>query len=186
MTDLIDTIRLENAVGSSSINQEVELKSLEKDFTTSEYDPDTFPGLVYRTTEPTATNLLFRAGKIVTTGAQQLVDIDRSLRLLFNNIDDLGISVPAVPEYTVQNLVCSGDLGETLNLNAIAIGLGLEDIEYEPEQFPYLVYRLDEPPIVVLLFGSGNVVITGATAMSEIEAGIIAVADELTDIGMYG
>lgn len=58
--------------------------------------------------------------------AQQLADIDRSLGLLFNYLDDLGISVPADPEYSVQNLVCSGDFGAQLNLNAIAIGLGLE------------------------------------------------------------
>ncbi len=59
------------------------------------------------------------------------------------------------PEIEIQNIVSSGDFGHTLNLCAIAIGLGLEHVEYEPEQFPGLVYRLDDPDVVALLFGSG-------------------------------
>lgn len=65
------------------------------------------------------------------------------------------------PTITAQNIVVSGDLGETFNLNAIVIGLGLEAIEYEPEQFPGPVYRLEETSVVALLFGSGKTVITG-------------------------
>ena len=65
----------------------------------------------------------------------------RSRRPL-KHLATLGLSVDDDPAITVQNIVVSGDLGETLNLNAIAIGLGLESIEYEPEQFPGLVYRL--------------------------------------------
>src|SRR4030065_296739 len=59
------------------------------------------------------------------------------------------------PETEVQNIVASSALGTEINLNAIAISLGLEKVEYEPEQFPGLVYRIDEPKGVVLLFGGG-------------------------------
>jgi transcription initiation factor TFIID TATA-box-binding protein len=33
---------------------------------------------------------------------------------------------------------------------------------YEPEQFPGLIYRMDEPKVVILLFASGKLVCTGA------------------------
>ncbi len=80
-------------------------------------------------------------------------------------LKEIGISVIDEPEVKVQNIVASADLGVDLNLNAIAIGLGLENIEYEPEQFPGLVYRLDNPRVVVLIFGSGKMVVTGGKAL---------------------
>jgi len=63
---------------------------------------------------------------------------------------------------TIRNIVSSADLGERIDLNAVAVGIGLEDIEYEPEQFPDLVYCPEEREVVALLFGTGKTVITGA------------------------
>jgi transcription initiation factor TFIID TATA-box-binding protein len=65
--------------------------------------------------------------------------------------------------------VVDADLGEALNLEAIAIGLGLEAVEYEPEQFPGLVYRLDDPDVVALLFGTGKMVITGTKPVMKLK-----------------
>jgi len=59
-------------------------------------------------------------------------------------------------------MVAVYDIGCALNLANLAMSLGLKDIEYEPEQFPGLVYRLRDPNVVCLLFGSGKMVITGA------------------------
>lgn len=84
----------------------------------------------------------------------------------------------------VQNIVSSASLKQSLNLNAIAIGLGLEQIEYEPEQFPGLVYRLDDPDVVVLLFGSGKLVITGAQDADDAQHALAHVEDRLTDLGL--
>jgi transcription initiation factor TFIID TATA-box-binding protein len=69
-------------------------------------------------------------------------------------------------------------------LNAIAIGLGLEHIEYEPEQFPGLVYRLDDPDVVALLFGSGKLVITGGTQFDDAEEALLKIEDQLNDLGL--
>ncbi len=81
-------------------------------------------------------------------------------------------------------MVSSASLEQSLNLNAIAIGLGLEQIEYEPEQFPGLVYRLDDPDVVVLLFGSGKLVITGATESEDAQHALGHVEDPLTELGL--
>jgi len=69
-------------------------------------------------------------------------------------------------------------------LNAIAIGLGLENIEYEPEQFPGLVYRVDDPDVVVLLFGSGKLVITGGSNVTDAEDALIKIEEQLDDLGL--
>ena len=84
----------------------------------------------------------------------------------------------------VQNIVSSADLRERLNLNAIAIGLGLESVEYEPEQFPGLVYRLNDPDVVALLFGSGKMVITGAKSHDEAETALEEIIRRLNELGL--
>ena len=83
-----------------------------------------------------------------------------------------------------QNIVASANLGRVLNLNAIAIGLGLENIEYEPEQFPGLVYRMATPKVVMLLFGSGKIVITGGKKPEDAEVAVEKIVIELDGLGM--
>jgi transcription initiation factor TFIID TATA-box-binding protein len=171
MQDPKETINIENVVASTGIGQELDLESVAMDLTGAEYNPDQFPGLVYRTQDPKAAALIFRSGKIVCTGA------DSTLR-------DLEIQVDEDPDVVVQNIVTSADLGRDLNLNAMAIGLGLENIEYEPEQFPGLVYRLDNPDVVVLLFGSGKLVITGGKEPEDAKGAIEKVTSRLEELGL--
>jgi transcription initiation factor TFIID TATA-box-binding protein len=80
--------------------------------------------------------------------------------------------------------VASSDLHTELNLNAIAISLGLDRVEYEPEQFPGLVYRIDEPKVVALLFGSGKIVCTGAKKVEDIEKAVEKIHNELSTAGL--
>jgi transcription initiation factor TFIID TATA-box-binding protein len=180
-----DTIELENVVASSGIDRELDLQRVAADLEGVEYNPDRFPGLLYRTTDPKATSLLFRSGKIVTTGASSIDNVHTAISTAIAELETLGIPVPAEPLITVQNIVASADLGQSLNLNAMAIGLGLEHVEYEPEQFPGLVYRLDEPSVVVLFFGSGKVVVTGGKQPKDAAAAIEAVISRLTELGLF-
>jgi transcription initiation factor TFIID TATA-box-binding protein len=73
-------------------------------------------------------------------------------------------------EFTIQNVVCTAMLDEPISLNALAIGLGLEVTEYEPEQFPGLVYRPEEIGAVLLVFANGKMVITGAKNVDTAES----------------
>jgi transcription initiation factor TFIID TATA-box-binding protein len=82
----------------------------------------------------------------------------------------------------MQNFVCTADLDEPANLNALAIGLGLERTEYEPEQFPGLVYRPEDGDAVLLVFGSGKVVITGAKSVEQAEATFEDFREELATL----
>ncbi|NHX34889.1 MULTISPECIES: TATA-box-binding protein [Halolamina] len=186
MTDPKETITIENVVASTGIGQELDLQSVAMDLEGADYDPEQFPGLVYRTQEPKSAALIFRSGKIVCTGAKSTDDVHESLHIVFDKLRDLSIPIEEDPEITVQNIVTSADLGESLNLNAIAIGLGLESIEYEPEQFPGLVYRLEEPDVVALLFGSGKLVITGGKEPADAAAAVDVITERLDELGLLG
>ncbi len=184
MADPKDTISTENVVASTGIEQELDLQSVAMDLEGADYDPEQFPGLVYRTADPKAAALIFRSGKIVCTGADSIDAVHGSLDIVFEKLRALQIPIDDDPEITVQNIVSSADLGNGLNLNAIAIGLGLEHIEYEPEQFPGLVYRIDDPDVVALLFGSGKLVITGGTDPDDARRAVDVITEELDALGL--
>ncbi|WP_089650050.1 TATA-box-binding protein [Halobacterium hubeiense] len=184
MSTLADTIHIENVVASSDLGQELALDQLAMDLAGAEYNPEDFPGVVYRLQEPKSATLIFRSGKVVCTGAQSVDDVHEALDIVFDDLRELGIDVDSNPPITVQNIVSSASLEQSLNLNAIAIGLGLEQIEYEPEQFPGLVYRLDDPDVVVLLFGSGKLVITGGTETDEAQQALTHVQNRLSELGL--
>lgn len=184
MTDPKETIEIENVVASTDIEQELDLDQVGEDLSGAEFNPEHFPGLVYRTQDPKAAALIFRSGKIVCTGANSEQAVRDALDIVFEELRALGIAISETPAIEVQNIVASVDLDHRLNLNAIAIGLGLEHIEYEPEQFPGLVYRLDEPSVVALLFGSGKAVITGGQHPKEIDQATDTVVTRLDDLGL--
>src|SRR6056297_2210082 len=184
MVEPTDTIEIQNVVASTGIGQELDLEALATDIPGADFNPDNFPGLVYRTQDPKAAALIFRSGKIVCTGAKSVDGVHKSLEIVFDELASLSIDVAEDPPVTVQNIVSSGDLGTNLNLNAIAIGLGLEAVEYEPEQFPGLVYRLEDYDVVLLLFGSGKVVVTGAKETDEARDALMSVREELDELGL--
>jgi len=179
-----ETIHIENVVASSDIGQELALDQLAIDLDGAEYNPEDFPGVVYRLQEPKSATLIFRSGKVVCTGAKSVDDVHDALEIVFDDLRELDIDVDSKPPIEVQNIVSSASLDQSLNLNAIAIGLGLEQIEYEPEQFPGLVYRLDDPDVVVLLFGSGKLVITGGTETDEAQQALTHVQNRLSELGL--
>ena len=186
MEPYIDALAVQNVVASSAIGQEVDLEALSGDLEGVDFEPEKFPGLIYRTEESRATVLIFRSGKIVCTGAKSVEEVHRAIESAFEVFDDLGLRVNNNSEVAVQNIVVSGDLGEWLNLNAIAIGFGLEAIEYEPEQFPGLVYRLEEPSVVALLFGSGKTVITGCKRFEDAQRATEVLVERLSNLSLLG
>ena len=179
-----ETLKIENVVASTGIEQELDLDQLSEDLTGTDYDPDEFPGLIYRIQSPKAAVLTFRSGKMVCTGAGSVDEAHQAIHTLFDELRSLGIDVRTESDIVVQNMVTSGELGQRLNLIAIAIGLGLEDVEYEPEQFPGLVYRLPEGSGVGLLFGSGKLVITGCTSFEDATKAIETIRGRLQDLDL--
>jgi len=177
-------IKIENVVASTSLGQELDLQAIALALDGAEYEPEQFPGLIYRLKEPKTATLLFRSGKVVCTGAKSLDEVKLAISKVSKQIEKAGIVIKIEPKIDVQNIVASSDLGQEINLNAIAISLGLEKVEYEPEQFPGLVYRLDSPKVVVLLFGSGKLVCTGARKPSDVGDAVQKIMEELQGAGL--
>ena len=184
MVEPRDTIKIENVVASTGIGIEINLKQATLALEGADYDPKRFPGLVYRTKNPKTAALLFRSGKIVCTGAKSIDEAHKGIENVFQSLRNIGIDVKGTPEIKVSNIVSSADLHSVLNLNAIALGLGLENIEYEPEQFPGLVYRMSDPKVVILLFGSGKLVITGGKKPEDAANAVDRIVKELKSVNL--
>jgi transcription initiation factor TFIID TATA-box-binding protein len=163
-------------VASTSLGIKLDLSAIAMSLTGAEYDPDRFPGLIYRLKDPKAATLLFSSGKVVCTGTKSLEQVKAQ-------IEKAGVKIKKEPEIEVQNVVATFDLGHNINLSAIALSLGLEKVEYEPEQFPGLVFRMDSPKVVLLLFGSGKVVCTGARKPKDVEDAVEKINIELRAAG---
>ncbi|WP_086637275.1 TATA-box-binding protein [Methanonatronarchaeum thermophilum] len=177
-------IKIENVVASTSFDQEIDLDKIYNDFEDAEYNQEKFPGVVYRLTEPKTAALIFSSGKLVCTGAKNVDDVEVAVDKVIKKLKGAGVDIKNKPKTVVQNIVASANLDHPLNLNQIAIGFGLENVEYEPEQFPGLVYRLEEPKVVLLLFGSGKIVCTGGRKPEDCEKGVKKVKQELEDLGL--
>jgi transcription initiation factor TFIID TATA-box-binding protein len=174
-------VRIENVVASTSLGASLDLQSIAFHLEGAEYEPSQFPGLIYRLKDPTTAVLLFHSGKAVCTGGKSWKQVDDTIRIVSAMIRKGGQKILAHPEIQIQNIVATADLGSEINLNSVAVTLGLERVEYEPEQFPGLICRLDEPRVVMLLFGSGKLVCTGARRPSDVELAVNKITKELQD-----
>jgi transcription initiation factor TFIID TATA-box-binding protein len=177
-------IKLQNIVASTSFADKLDLDVIAQSLEEAEYEPEQFPGLVYRLSSPKTATLLFRSGKANCTGAKNLEDVRTTINVIAEKLKKLGIEVYKDPEIIIQNMVATADLHGELNLSEVAIALGLENVEYEPEQFPGLVYRKKEPRVVMLLFGSGKIVCAGARKIEDVSLAVEKLSKELSSLGI--
>jgi len=153
-------VNIENVVASATLNQRVDLNAVVKGYPGVEYRPEQFPGLVFRLKRPKTATLIFSSGKMVCTGAKSEKEARRAVLTVVKELKKGGIIIIRKPELRVVNIVASASLGGKIDLEKAVSTLG--KTMYEPEQFPGLIYRMDEPKVVILLFASGNLVCTGA------------------------
>src|SRR3989339_1048232 len=153
-------INIENVVASATLNQKVDLNAVVKGYPGVEYRPEQFPGLVFRLKRPKTATLIFNSGKMVCTGAKSEKEARRAVMKVVKELKRGGIIIISKPELKIQNIVASAALGGLIDLEKAAYSLG--KTMYEPEQFPGLIYRMDVPKVVILLFASGKLVCTGA------------------------
>lgn len=170
---------IQNVVASANLGTELDLNALALNLNGAEYEPQAFPGLIFRLKEPKTATLLFHSGKLVCTGAKTLDQVRLAIEAVTKSVREAGVSIPGTPTHEVQNIVASSDLGQPVDLTSVVISLGLERVEYEPEVFPGLVYRMSDPKVVFLLFGSGRLVCTGARKPHDVEVSVDKLTDEL-------
>ncbi len=154
------SVKIENVVASATLNQRVDLNAVVKGYPGVEYRPEQFPGLVFRLKRPKTATLIFNSGKMVCTGAKSEKEARRAVRKVIKELKKSGIIIIGKPELKIQNIVASATLWGNIDLERSTYELGRT--MYEPEQFPGLIYRMDKPKVVILLFASGKLVCTGA------------------------
>jgi len=152
-------IKIQNIVISTSLEHDIPLIKLAEVLPNTEYNPEQFPGLVMRIKTPKTSALIFSSGKVVCTGAKSLTKVKESIEKIIENLRKIRIKIKIRPKIIVQNMVASGTINMDLNLNSLA--MKLENTEYEPEQFPGLVYKLPGTRATFLLFSNGKIVCTG-------------------------
>ena len=226
-----------NVVASTRVAEELDLPDIAIQLN-CEYEPEQFPGVVYRVVDPKLAILMFRSGRAVCTGGKNKDNIHTGIERMIGDLRAAGIETWELDdvEIEVQNMVATYalhypedydgtarmddnhtrviDVGKDeiraatdeeveaedprirgiregeplatmprrLNLNNLTFHLPFDKVEYEPEQFPGLIYRLDYPRVVCLIFGSGKMVITGARDKSEILEAVQFIQDELADL----
>lgn len=175
-----ETIKIHNVVASCGTDSKIPLSRLAMELEGTEYEPEQFPGLVLRLENPKAAALIFNTGKIVCTGTKSPEQAKEAVGNIITKIKSLGIDINGINGLTIQNIVASANVGAELNLNQIAFQL--EGTEYEPEQFPGLVYRLNGPKTVFLLFSSGKVICTGGKSEEEVHESVKKLKENLKTI----
>jgi transcription initiation factor TFIID TATA-box-binding protein len=153
-------INIQNVVSLATLNQKVDLNAVVKSYPDAEYRPGLFPGLVFRLKRPKTTTLIFSSGKMICTGAKSGKESRRAIIKVAKELKKGGIIIISKPDSKVVNIVASASLGGQVDLEKTVTTLG--KAMYEPEQFPGLIYRMDEPKVVILIFASGSLVCTGA------------------------
>ena len=175
-------IKVVNIVISTSLKHDIPLEKMAATLSNTEYNPEQFPGLVIRIKEPKTSALIFSSGKIVCTGARSLDKVEESIKKIIKSLEKIGIKITIKPEIVVQNIVASGSVGMDLNLNTLA--MKLKNTEYEPEQFPGLVYKLIDPEVkaTFLLFSNGKVVCTGTKSEAEVNKSLDKLIENLKKV----
>jgi transcription initiation factor TFIID TATA-box-binding protein len=161
-------IKIVNIVVSTSLEKDIPLIKLAEALPNTEYNPEQFPGLVMRIKDPKTSALIFSSGKIVCTGARSMGKVKESIKKIIQNVEKIRIKITITPVIKVQNMVGSG--GMDLNLNSLA--MELENTEYEPEQFPGLVYKLADTRATFLLFSNGKIVCTGTRSETKLKEAV--------------
>ena len=175
----IGDVQIQNVVAVANLHQMIDLLSIKKVFVNVEYRPKRFPGLVFRLKRPKTATLIFRTGKMVCTGAKSTKLARRAVRKVIRQLKKGGIIILGRLEITIQNIVATADMGGGIDLKRGA--RIMDNVMYEPEQFPGIIYRMRDPKVVMLLFSSGKIVITGARSGKEAREAVEKIGASLRD-----
>jgi transcription initiation factor TFIID TATA-box-binding protein len=177
-----ESLKIENIVASGVVAGSIDLQEFSDKIENCELNKKRFPGAVYRIPDPKIACLIFSSGKIVLTGIRNQKALADGLAIVIKSLKKAGVEPLREPRVAITNMVCSYNLGKYININKLSVTLNLENIEYEPEQFPVLVYRIKDPRIVVLIFSSGKIILTGGKNIEDIKKGLDFLEEKLASV----
>ncbi len=174
-------IKIENIVATVTLDQKLDLNAIARSVPNIEYDPEEFPGLILRLESPRLTALIFNSGKMVVTGAKSTQMLIKGFKHIMRVFVRHGIIIVGKPKIQIQNIVASANLGVEIDLEKAAYLL--PNTMYEPEQFPGLIHRMRDPKVVLLIFSSGKMVITGAKSEEDVQRAVYNIYERLKELG---
>jgi transcription initiation factor TFIID TATA-box-binding protein len=166
MVDLI----IENVIAATELNSELDLPKIAEVIKDVEYDPDHFPGLIYKLKSPKTVTLMFSKGYTVCTGAKSVQNAKAALMIIYKKLIDQNlIDLDKIPTIFIQNIIVSYKYKNPLNLATIQSKLPNDDVEYNPKKFPGLVYNDKSTDINALIFNTGVVVGYGSPHLVDLD-----------------
>ena len=178
------SVKVENVVVFATLGADISLEKISTELEAAEYSPESFPGVIYRIKDPMVAALIFSSGKIVCTGARSIEIAKTAVERVVADLRKLGIKIPKAYDLKVENIVASTAIEVTEKLALDEIALSLENSEYEPESFPGLVFRLSEPRVAFLLFGTGKIICTGSRNEDDIHLALGNFKEKLQQLGL--
>ena len=177
----MEKVKIVNLVASLNLNTRIDLNLLiERNLVANiEYEPSQFPAAIVTIKEPKASFLVFSTGKIICTGAKTLKQIKDSFYKVKLIITKTGTKIKDMPEIKITNMVVTTDLRKRFDLDKLA--MNLENVEFEPEQFPALIYKIHEPKASFLIFSNGRIVCTGTNKLEIAKNAINRLIKKLND-----
>jgi transcription initiation factor TFIID TATA-box-binding protein len=176
-------IVIQNVVATASLDQKFNLLDILKTFKNAQYHPKRFPGLVFRLKRPKTATLIFSTGKMVCTGARSEKLARSAIKKVVRELKNNGIIVLGKPVITIQNIVASANLHNKVDLETAADLM--DNVMYEPEQFPGLIYRMRDPKTVLLLFSSGKIVCTGGKSKKIVHESVHKLYELLDEYDLF-
>jgi len=170
-------VEIQNVVATADLRQHLDLEVILQVTPGARYDPQRFPGLIYRLKKPRTTTLLFKTGKMVCTGAKSSKSARTAIAQVISDLTGSGIIIIARPDVDIENIVASANLHGNIDLENVTEQL--YRTMYEPEQFPAVIYRTNEPKVALLIFANGKIVCTGAKREADVYCAIEKLRDTL-------
>jgi transcription initiation factor TFIID TATA-box-binding protein len=175
-------IEIVNVVASATIEEKLNLNNIQAKIPDIEYNPEQFPGAVFRIMTPKTATLLFSTGKMVCTGSKSEEMARTAVKTVVKKLRKEKIKIKKDAVVTIQNIVSSINLGGKIHLEKAARTLPRS--MYEPEQFPGVIHRMVDPKTVILLFASGKLVCTGAKTEKDVYRSVNNLHSKLEELDL--
>lgn len=161
-------IKIVNVIASTRIKGSIDIEALVYNLPNTQYEPETFSGLIYRKAKPKITIIMFFSGKISSHGAKSENEARQAIIRVLREIEDLNCIIGSneMEEIKIENVVGVGDVDRTLDLKSSY--LHIPNAKYKPDQFPGLMYRPFNDSVVCLIFSSGKIVIVGGKSGKQV------------------
>ena len=175
--------KIENIVCTLSLGCELNLKIISLQVRNIEYNPNKKKCLIMRIKEPKSTAMIYSSGKMILTGTKSEKDCLKVTEIIEKTLQNIGYK-PKLKDFQIRNMVGSCYINFQLNLNKLKTKLISNEKEkvsctYEPEIFPGLIYRIQEPKMSISIFKSGKIIIAGAKQSNQISKAFETIIDIL-------